>query len=132
MRFVVLMCYQMMFRSRRINKGSSGQQAMKTFYALIDRYTAADDRQRDAIQVEIWQRYGVVRAVLVLDMSSFTASVHRDGVLPYLSRIRQMHAVTAPIVAAFSGEVVKYQADDLLAVFPNATQALGAALSLRT
>ena len=105
---------------------------MKTFYALIDRYTAADDCQRDAIEAEIWQRYGVVRAVLVLDMSSFTASVHRDGILPYLSRIWQMHAVTAPIVAAYSGEVVKYQADNLLAVFPDATQALWVALSMRT
>lgn len=104
---------------------------MQTFYALIDQYAAAAPWQREAIEAEIWQRYGVVRAVLVLDMCLFTASVHRDGVLPYLSRIRRMHAVTGPIVAAYSGEVVKYQADNLLAVFPDAAQALGAALSMR-
>lgn len=104
---------------------------MQNFYALIDQYAAAATGQREAIEAEIWQRYGVVRAVLVLDMCLFTASVHRDGVLPYLARIRRMHSVTAPIVAAYAGEVVKYQADNLLAVFPDAAQALDAALSMR-
>ncbi len=104
---------------------------MKAFYAAIDRYADTPAEQRAAAEADIWQRYGVDRAVLALDMSEFSLSVRRDGVLSYLCRIRRMHAVTEPVVLEHGGEVVKYEADNMLAVFPDASQALMAALRMR-
>jgi class 3 adenylate cyclase len=104
---------------------------MKAFYSEIDRYAAAHPSQQTAIEAEIWDRYGVNRAVLALDMSEFSLSVRRDGVLSYLCRIRRMHAITEPLVIAHGGQVVKYQADNMLAVFETPALALKAALAMR-
>ena len=104
---------------------------MKAFFAAIDHYAETPVDQRAAVEAAIWQRYGVDRAVLALDMSEFSLSVRRDGVLSYLCRIRRMHAVTEPVVTGHGGEVVKYEADNLLAVFPSAREALAAALEMR-
>ncbi|MDB5972382.1 MAG: hypothetical protein JWQ90_4832 [Hydrocarboniphaga sp.] len=104
---------------------------MQTFFATIDRYAEADDNSRQAMEADIWQRYGVDRAVLALDMSEFSLSVRRDGVLSYLCRIRRMHAITGPVVLEHGGEVIKYEADNLLAAFADANEAMKAAVEMR-
>lgn len=104
---------------------------MRAFFAVIDRYADADTETRKTMEAEIWQRYGVDRAVLALDMSEFSLSVRRDGVLSYLCRIRRMHAVTEPVVIEHGGEVIKYEADNLLAAFPDANEAMRAAVKMR-
>ncbi|WP_428309822.1 hypothetical protein [Hydrocarboniphaga sp.] len=104
---------------------------MQAFFAAIDRYSDADTETRETMEAEIWQRYGVMRAVLALDMSKFSVSVRRDGVLSYLCRIRRMHAVTAPVVVEHGGEVVKFEADNLLAAFADAKEAMKAAVKMR-
>jgi adenylate cyclase len=104
---------------------------MRAFFAVIDRYADADDDARKEMETEIWQRYGVMRAVLALDMSEFSLSVRRDGVLSYLCRIRRMHAITEPVVLAHGGEVIKYEADNLLASFTDANEAMKAAVEMR-
>jgi adenylate cyclase len=104
---------------------------MRAFFSAIDRYADADAETRKNLETEIWQKYGVDRAVLALDMSQFSLSVRRDGVLSYLCRIRRMHAITEPVVLEHGGEVVKYEADNLLAVFTDANEALKAAVKMR-
>lgn len=104
---------------------------MRAFFSAIDRYAEADDDTRTAVEADIWQRYGVDRALLALDMSEFSLSVQRDGVLSYLCRIRRMHAVTGPVVLQHGGEVVKYEADNLLAAFPDPNEAIKAAVAMR-
>jgi len=104
---------------------------MRAFFSVIDRYAEADAEARPAMEAEIWQRYGVDRALLALDMSEFSVSVRRDGVLSYLCRIRRMHAITEPVVRAHDGDVVKYEADNLLAAFTDADQAMRAAVAMR-
>jgi hypothetical protein len=80
---------------------------MKAFSMLLDRLIAATPEQRPAIEQVLRDAFGKRKAVLALDMSNFTLSVRRDGILPYLCRIRQMHRLTLPIVQAHLGEVVK-------------------------
>jgi len=101
---------------------------MRSFFAEIDRYADAVATQRASLEAAIWARYGRDRAMLALDMSDFSLSVRRDGVLSYLCRIRRMHAITAPLVARHGGEVVKYEADNLLAAFEQPRSALAAAI----
>jgi class 3 adenylate cyclase len=69
-------------------------------------------------------------AVLALDMSAFSLSVRRNGVISHLCHIRRMQLLTEPIVHEHRGQVLKYEADNLLAVFDEASQAVAAAVAM--
>jgi len=103
---------------------------LQAFLALIDRLSACAGDDRARVEAEIWERFGVERALLALDMSQFSLSVRRSGILPYLALIRRMQSMTAPIVARHGGEVVKYVADNLMAVFHTPDAAVRAALDI--
>ncbi len=103
---------------------------MQSFAALLDTLNAATPERRPAIAqlvVDTFQRHKVV---LALDMSGFTLTVRREGILAYLCQIRRMHLLTRPLVLAHGGSVVKNEADNLLAVFDDPTQAVNAALAM--
>jgi adenylate cyclase len=103
---------------------------MQSFFALIDQLNACSGAERARAEAAVWQRFGVEKAILALDMSQFSLSVRRDGILPYLGSIRCMHNVTEPIVRASGGQVVKYLADNLMAVFDGADAAVDAAVRI--
>lgn len=103
---------------------------MQAFLALVDRLNAAGAEERPRVEAEIWERFGVERAILALDMSQFSLSVRRSGILPYVGLIRRMQALTAPIVAGHGGSVVKYSADNMIATFGTADAAAASALDI--
>lgn len=103
---------------------------MKHFFSLIDRLNSHPNEQAQ-ITAEIWQLYGVDKAVLALDMSGFSSSTRREGIISYLAKIRKMHTLSKPLVHQYHGEVIKYEADNLLAVFDDCQQALNAACAIR-
>lgn len=104
---------------------------MQAFYALIDRLDRSEGQARQDIEDLLWATFGVERTVLALDMSGFSRTVQAHGIVSYLARIRRMQQVSAPLVAAHGGEVVKYTADNLMAVFTDASRALAAARAIR-
>ena len=89
---------------------------------------AAGDRA--ALEEELWRDFGVKMAVLALDMSQFSVSVRRSGILAYLQLIRRMRVLTAPLVTAARGDVIKYEADNMMAMFPDVPQAVEAAIAI--
>lgn len=103
---------------------------MKSFFTLIDRLNTAPSEERQAIKDDVWNAFGVEKAILCLDMSQFSLSVRRRGIVSYLGQIRRMHVVTAPIVQRLRGVVVKYLADNLMAVFGDARDAVEAAVQI--
>ena len=103
---------------------------MNSFFALIDRLNAAAPEHRQAVNDEVWKAFGVEKAILCLDMSQFSLSVRRSGIVSYLGQIRRMHVVTEPLVRRSRGAVVKYQADNLMAVFDDARDAGVAAVEM--
>jgi class 3 adenylate cyclase len=103
---------------------------MQKFYGLIDQYNSVPATDVKKIEQEIWDNYGVEKTVLCLDMSGFSLLVQRYGIVHYLSMIRRMQQTTAPIVKQFQGQVVKYEADNLFAVFDDAALAVQAATSI--
>ncbi len=87
------------------------------------------DAHRDQIddpefESGLWSRFGAEHTVVVVDMAGFTAVSHEKGVLHYLTLIQEMRALTRPLVEAQSGRVVKFEADNLFAIFANPTDAL--------
>jgi class 3 adenylate cyclase len=104
---------------------------MQAFLDLVDRLSSAGEGERARLEAEIWSRFGVEKALLALDMSQFSLTVRRSGILHYLSLIRRMQALTAPIVARHGGTVVKFVADNLMAAFDTAEGAVLAALTIQ-
>jgi class 3 adenylate cyclase len=103
---------------------------MDSFLNLIDRLNDCFEAERDDIERRILGSYQRERAVLALDMSGFSLSVRRNGILNCLSRIRRMQQLTAPLLPKFHGELVKFEADNLLAVFDDVRNAVDAALAM--
>ncbi|MDB4808494.1 adenylate/guanylate cyclase domain-containing protein [Verrucomicrobiales bacterium] len=87
---------------------------------LFERLAAHDGRADDAILAKsLWDEFGCERTVLVLDMAGFTRTSREHGIVYYLTLIEKMRRSTAPLVVQAGGRVVKYEADNLFAVFPD-------------
>jgi adenylate cyclase len=100
------------------------------FFRLIDRMNGAPAADRARVEADIWHTYGVEMAMLALDMSQFSLAVRRGGILPYLGLVRRMQVATAPLVEEAGGKVVKFEADNLMAVFPDVPPAVEAAVRI--
>ncbi len=105
---------------------------MKTFDHLLDTLNAAAPEDRAEIEALIRRSFQVHRAALVLDMTDFSISVRRTGILAHLALIRRMQVLCRPAIVEAGGEVVKHDADNVFAVFPDAAQALRAAETIQS
>ena len=103
---------------------------MQSFFSLIDYLNKAPPEERPLVEKIIWSTYGVEKAIMTLDMSNFSLSVRRSGILHYLGMIRHMQVLSCPIVLEHGGEVIKYVADNLMAVFPGTREAIAAAVHI--
>lgn len=101
------------------------------FQDLLLRYSREPDAgARGDIEAELWRRYGVERAVLVLDMSGFSQLTARFGLVHYLSMVLRMQLTAEPIVRSFDGTLVKFEADNCYAMFSDVPDAIDAAIAL--
>ena len=87
---------------------------------LFQRLAAHEGRADDVGLAEsLWDEFGCERTVLVLDMVGFTRTSREHGVVYYLTLIEKMRRLTGPLVVETGGRAVKYEADNLFAVFPD-------------
>ena len=82
------------------------------------------------IDAKIKEVFGETLAVFVMDMSGFSRQTIRHGIVHFLAQIHRMHSIAAPVVEAHGGEVIKFEADNVFAVFPDVEQAVDAAVEL--
>jgi class 3 adenylate cyclase len=82
------------------------------------------------IDARINGAFGETLAVFVMDMSGFSRQTIRHGIVHFLAQIHRMHAIATPVVESHGGEVIKYEADNVFAVFPDVEQAVEAAVEL--
>lgn len=90
----------------------------------LEEYARASLERRWEIEQEIWSIYGQEYAVLVLDMSGFSLLTQRHGIIFYLSMVRRMQQVVAPLTARHGGRIVKFEADNAFAVFKTVQSAV--------
>jgi class 3 adenylate cyclase len=69
-------------------------------------------------------------AVFIADMSGFSRITETEGVFAAMLQIRRFQIVSKPIVETHGGEIVKMEADDIFAIFPNVKDAVSAAKQL--
>jgi adenylate cyclase len=103
---------------------------MNSFFAVIDELNSCSALERPALEARILRDFEQERAVLALDMSGYSFSVRRGGILPHLCRIRRMQQAATPLVERFGGEVVKQVADNILAIFREPRHAIDAAVAI--
>ena len=105
----------------------------KRFEELLLLYAQENETdKREKIEATLWQEFGKVKAVFVMDMSGFSLLSHRHGIVHYLSIVKRMQLTTVPIVEKYHGEVVKFEADNCFAMFDDPVSAVRAAIALNT
>jgi adenylate cyclase len=87
--------------------------------------------ERRQIEESLWEEYGAEYAVFVLDMSGFSLLTRKYGIVHYLSMVRRMQLTTEPIVKSYNGSMIKYEADNCFAVFPDSLSAVNAAIAMQ-
>ena len=104
----------------------------KKFQELLVSFSQAEElKERKKIEESLWKDYGAEFAVFVLDMSGFSMLTRKYGIVHYLSMVRRMQLTTEPIVKSYGGRMLKYEADNCFAVFPEPLEAVNAAIAMQ-
>lgn len=104
---------------------------MSNFFDLMEAYARADvDDERKVIEKRVWDTYGIESAVCIHDMSGFSRLTEKHGIVHYLSMVRHMQIVVKPIIERFGGSVVKFEADNCFARFPDVLGAIRSSVSI--
>lgn len=104
----------------------------KKFHEMLLSFSQSemiDERQK--IEHSLWGEFGAEYAVFVLDMSGFSLLTRKYGIVHYLSMVRRMQMTTEPIVKSYGGFMIKYEADNCFAVFPDPLSAVNAAIAMQ-
>lgn len=82
------------------------------------------------IDAKIREFFAQTCAIMVLDMSSFSRLTIKYGIVHFLAMVHRMNAVTAPVVEEYGGEIIKLEADNVFAVFPDVGPAVDASVDI--
>ncbi|MEG4274232.1 MULTISPECIES: adenylate/guanylate cyclase domain-containing protein [unclassified Microcoleus] len=80
------------------------------------------------IDAKINETFSQNYAILVMDMSGFSRTTVRYGIIHFLAMIHRMHGIVKPIISEYSGTVVKEEADNIFAVFSDVKSTVEAAI----
>lgn len=86
---------------------------------------------RQTLEEHLWQEFGAESVVFVLDMSGFSLLTRKYGIIHYLSMVSRMQLISEPIIKTYGGSLIKYEADNCFAVFPDTLSAIHAAIALQ-
>jgi class 3 adenylate cyclase len=104
----------------------------KKFQELLLNFSQNEEAdERHKIEDALWKEFGAEYAVFVLDMSGFSLLTRKYGIVHYLSMVRRMQLTTEPIVKSYGGSMIKYEADNCFAVFPDPLSAVNAAIAMQ-
>ncbi|HET6150373.1 MAG TPA: adenylate/guanylate cyclase domain-containing protein [Polyangia bacterium] len=84
------------------------------------------------IDRQIHETFAETHAVMVLDMCGFSRLTMRHGITHFLAMIHRLQGIVGPVVVARGGRVVKTEADNVFAVFPDVAPAVAAASDIQS
>ena len=70
------------------------------------------------------------KMVYIFSLVGFSLLTRKYGIVHYLSMVRRMQMTTEPIVRSYGGFMIKYEADNCFAVFPEPLSAVNAAIAM--
>jgi adenylate cyclase len=71
------------------------------------------------IDRQIHERFARTSAVMVLDMSGFSRLTIQHGIVHFLAMIHRMSSIAVPVIEEYKGSLIKLEADNIFAVFPD-------------
>ena len=93
---------------------------------LLLEYNEHPDR-RQKVVAEIEERFRRPVAVLVLDSCGFTRTVRSMGIIHFLALLERLARLARPIIERTGGRVLKREADNIFAIFPDVESAVSCA-----
>jgi class 3 adenylate cyclase len=84
----------------------------------------------EAIDRQIEATFKQTHALFVLDMSGFSRTSIRYGIIHFLAMVHRMKEIVTPAIAEYGGSIVKQEADNVFAVFPEVQAAVDCARDL--
>ena len=95
----------------------------ETLERLLTEMIRYPDRREELVKT-IEETFGQRKAVLVLDMSGFSRTTQRLGIVSFLMMIHQMRLICRPCVEERNGRVIKAEADNLFCLFETVDDAV--------
>jgi len=103
----------------------------KRFEDMLLKYAVEKDPSvRHSIETQLWQEFGAVKTVFVMDLSGFSLLTQKYGIVHFLSMVRRMQLIAQPIIEKAGGSVVKFEADNCFAMFDDPLSAVQTAIAL--
>jgi len=84
----------------------------------------------EAMNADLWQRFGETRAILVLDSTGFTRLTRKHGIVYFLTCIVRLRDLAARVFSETNCLSWRGEADNLYAEFAGVDAALSAAMHL--
>jgi adenylate cyclase len=106
-------------------KSGNSAGKVKDLETLLERRNSTPE-QATKIDREIVRRFRCRRAVHILDMSGFSLSTQRHGIIHHLAKIQRMRGIVALAVADVKGVLLKFEADNAYSVFSTVNGAVNA------
>lgn len=100
------------------------------FWQALADYQHQDKTDKEKTSAWLWDKYGVEVAVLIIDMSGFTAKSEQYGIIHYLSMIKRMQMMVSDSIGSHQGQIVKFFADNCMATFINPIDAFNFSIAL--
>jgi class 3 adenylate cyclase len=97
---------------------------------LLKEYNEYPERQNE-VEARIHEEFSRTVAIMVLDSSGFSRSVRQHGIVNFLARLERLGRVVIPLIEAHDGRVLRIEADNIFAVFPDAEAALSCAAEVQ-
>ncbi len=82
------------------------------------------------IDARIRETFSETHAVMVMDMSGFSRLTLAHGIIHFLAMIHRMQQVVRPAVEENGGEIIKWEADNAFAIFPDVERAIEAVVDI--
>jgi len=97
---------------------------------LLKEYNEYPERQAD-VDARIDREFARQVAIMVIDSCGFSRSVSEYGIVNFLARLERLERLIAPMIQHHGGRVLRVEADNIYALFPDATSAIGCAAEVQ-
>src|SRR5436190_371071 len=97
---------------------------------LLKEYNEYPER-KDDIEKRIDDEFCKPVAIMVLDSCGFSRSVRQHGIVNYLARLERLERMITPMIEEHGGRVLRVEADNIFALFPDAGSAVRCAAEVQ-
>ena len=129
LRYISLVCMEDKHHTAHPAEPDPNLMTIEELYRCLEEGLKNPARVRE-LEQDIWNAVGATRAILVTDLSGFTKITKEHGILHFLATFRQVVLVAEPIFAGNRVVFCKTSADNMMATFRSAAEAVAVAREL--